>query len=238
MKKLSCILLALVLCVSMVVSVSAASGFVPSISYKDHPNVEEPIRLVDETGKELKKLDGDCLKITSVSEAAQTPEDEVTQIEKELLYVYEQLTDGTMTLPFDADKADNMIIRDLFDATLICGEYHTNPSHVNELAKPGVFIEITFDLGIEADTEVVVMAYIDGEWAPIHSVTNNGDGTVTCVFDQICPIAFCVEQKLESPKTGDIAIPQMILWTVLLLGSFAAIVLMLLSKRRKKKHRK
>lgn len=237
MKRLICMLLVLVLSVGMALPVSALSDFVPSISYKDHPDVPKPPVLIDEEDNILHELEYPCLEITSVGEAAQTPDDEKTDADKLLLDVYKQLTDGTMSLPFAEDKAENMVIRDLIDASLICGNTHTNPSHVEELAKPGVFIEITFDLGVEPGTEVVVMAYIDGQWAPIHSVKNNGDGTVTCVFDQICPIAFCVEEKDDAPKTGDVAIPQLILWTVLLLGSFAAVVVLLLSKRRKsKKH--
>lgn len=237
MKKLVCMLLVLVLTVAMVLPVSATSDFVPSISYKDHPDVVEPPVLIDEEGEVLHELEWPCLEITSVGEAAQTPDDEKTDADKLLLDVYNQLTDGTMSLPFEEDKKEDMVIRDLIDASLICGDQHTDPSHVDELAKPGVFIEITFDLGVEPDTEVVVMAYVDGQWAPIHSVKNNGDGTVTCVFEQICPIAFCVEEKDDAPKTGDVAIPQLVLWTVLLLGSFAAVIILLLSKRRKsKKH--
>ena len=42
--------------------------------------------------------------------------------------------------------------------------------------------------------EVAVFSYVDGEWIEAVSVTNNGDGTVTVVFEDICPVAFAVKE--------------------------------------------
>lgn len=234
MKRVFCFLLMLALCVSMVAGVSAAN-FVPSISYKDKPEVKVLSELLNEEEEVIHKLEGPCLEITSVAEAAKIPVAERSESDKLLLEVYDKLTNGTMKLPFEADKAENMVIRDLIDASLVCDDYHKDPNHVEELAKPSVYIQITFDLGVKADTEVVVMTYIDGQWAPIHKVTNNGDGTVTCMFEEICPVAFCVEEKTESPKTGDVMIHELMLWIALMVCSFAAVVALLLTKRRRHK---
>lgn len=234
MKRILSLLLVMLLCCMMVLPVSAADGFVPSISYKDHPEVEGDPELIDKDGETVQELDGDCLKITPVSDAIDTPEAQRSDAEKLLIEVYEKLSDGSMKLPFAGDDADKMVIRDLIDASLICGDYHADPSHVDELAKPGVFIEITFDLGVDPDTNVVVMAYIDGEWTPIESVKNNGDGTVTCVFEEICPIAFCVEADAAyaSPYTGDTIGDGLVFWAVLMAVSMVAIVILLVRFRK------
>lgn len=235
MRRILCALLVLLLCFSLATSAFAAD-FVPSISYKDHPDVVDPPELVDEDEKKIEELDWPCLKITSVAEAKDTPKAERTDYEKLLLEVYKELRDGTMKLPSDKDK--DLVIRELLDATLICGDKHTNPSHVKELAKPGVYLKLTFDLGVKKNTKVVVMTYIDGEWIRVEDVANNGDGTVTCLFEEICPIVFCVEQKSEVPKTGDVAIPKLILWVVVMVVSFVAILVLLLSRRRKSRKSK
>lgn len=237
MKKTVSLLLVALLCCCMTLSVFADT-FVPSIGYKDNPDVDGEIELIDEDDKVVEKLDSECLEITPVSEAMDTPADQRSDSDKLLVEVYEQLTDGTMKLPFDESMGD-MVIRDLFDASLICGDVHTDPSHVDELAKPGVYIRITFDIGVKKDTEVVVMAYVDGVWAPIESVVNNGDGTVTCVFEQICPIAFCVEEQgAEPPHTGDINGMELVFWGALMLASLAGVVAMLVIPNRKQTKRK
>lgn len=237
MKKIVCLFIAVLTLCAMVIPASATGEFVPSISYKDNPDVVEPPVLVDPEGEELEKLDMHCLEITPVSEAIKTKEDQRTDVEKLLVEVYEKLSDGSMKLPFEGDNADKMVVRDLIDATLVCGDVHTDPSHVEELAKPGVCIEITFDLGVEAGTEVVVMTYVDDQWNPAEKVTNNGNGTVTVIFEQICPIAFCVEQGTENvpPQTGDQISPlRLVFWGALLLASAAAVVILLIPRRKKK----
>lgn len=226
MRRMVCMIMALLLCCGMVFPVFAAEGFVPSISYKEHPDVEGNPKLVDEDGETIEVLKDGCLVITPVSQAKTS-----TKIPEEsrqtLLDVYEQLSDGTMKLPY---KDDDMVIRDLVDASLICSN-----GHKEELAKEGVYIEITFDLGVGSKTDVVVMTYMDGQWAPIHSVTNNGDGTVTCVFEDICPVAFSVAESTydEIPKTGD-QVRAMILWVVLLVVSAVAIVVLVILRKKKK----
>ena len=39
------------------------------------------------------------------------------------------------------------------------------------------------------------MTYNDGQWEPIRETRNNGDGTVTCLFEHLCPVAFFVEER-------------------------------------------
>lgn len=236
MKRAIAFMVAIMLCCTLALSVSAAENFVPSISYKDHPDVVDDPELIDDGGEKIHKLDSHCLEITSVAEAVNTPADARTDAEKLLVEVYEQLDEGTMKLPFTGDSADNMVIRDLFDASLICGDVHLDPNHVQELAKPGVCIEISFDLGIGANVPVVVMVYLDGQWTPAVSVKNNGDGTVTCVFEEICPIAFCVDTTdlTPAPPTGDVIGQNLIYWVIMMAASGTILILLLVAQRRQK----
>lgn len=231
------VIAAMLLCCAMVLPVCAADGFVPSISYKDNPDAGE-IKLVDGDEKVLHELDSECLEITPVSDAVNTPEDERSDADKLLVEVYEKLTDGSMKLPYEGENTENMVIRDLIDASLICGNVHTDPNHVDELAKPDVYIEIVFDLGVDADTKVVVMAYVDGKWAPIYKVENLGDGRVRCVFDEICPIAFCVDAEADNTQTGDTIGDNLVLWIVLLVVALMAIVALQVVRRKTSKNKR
>ena len=158
-------------------------------------------------------------------------EEKTTDIYQEdrdlLLEVYEELTDGSMQLPLENDE---YVIRELVDVsfTTECDEAH---DHKEELAEEGTTIEITFDLGVDPDEEVIVMAYIDGQWVPVEC-ENNGDGTVTCVFEDICPVVFCVKNTTPPAQTGDEAGRQLILWIVLMAVSFAAIVILVVGRRK------
>ena len=237
MKRAIALLVAVILCCTLALSVSAAENFVPSISYKDHPEVVGVPRLVNEDGGLVHELDIHCLEITPVSEAVNIAADERNDAQKLLVDVYGQLKSGAMKLPFDEDVADSMVIRDLIDASLVCGAVHLDPNHVVELAKPGVCIEVTFGLGINANVPVVVMAYLDGQWTPAVSVVNNGDGTVTCVFEELCPVAFCVDTTdlTPVPPTGDAVGQNLIYWFIMMVVSAGVLILLLLKQRQQKK---
>lgn len=241
MKKLLSLLVALTLCCGMVLP-AFAEEFVPSIPYKDVPDIVDDPYIVEEDDRE--QLDKGCLEITPVSEALAVPEAERTPAEALLVEVYGKLMDGSMKLPVGGQMArarttqpeetKYYIIRDLFDASLVCGDYHIDPSHVEELAKPGVCLEITFDLGIEADVEVMVMTYIDGVWAPIERIVNNGDGTLTCLFEEICPIVFCVEDEnqIPAPPTGDAQRQELLFWAFMMVATSALVILMVIFRRK------
>ena len=90
---------------------------------------------------------------------------------------------------------------------------------------------------MKADTEVVVLVYRDGEWKPIKSVVNNGDGTLTCEFDYFCPVAFCVrEGGTDGPaQTGDTMGSMFYVWVAVLVVSLIALVLLLVVPKLRKK---
>lgn len=208
MRKMMCLLLSVILCLSLAVS-GAAAAFTPSVSYKDTPEIvavrdekeQEVVAVIrQDSGDFVSFVEVGDLVVTSVMDA-KSEDGHTTEAEKVLVEVYEALSDGSMEIPYeklDDVNADEMVVRDLFEVSFTenaSGENYT------EVTKPdGVFLEITFQLGVPADVKVYAMTYNDGQWDPIRETRNNGDGTVTCLFEHLCPVAFCVEQSaVEAP---------------------------------------
>lgn len=232
MKRFVAILVALMLCASLALPVAAANNeFTPSVENKPAPEIVPVMdpdgnpalaMILNGDGEIIDYVYEDCLIITSVSEAA-TSTKIPDAAEKLLLDVYGKLTSGDMTLPyekFDSKlNAGNMVIRDLFDATFLCGE------HPEMLEPKGVILRIKFKLNVAADTNVYTMTYNDEAWSPIKSTVNNGDGTVTCDFEHLCPVAFSVETGAKPPvQTGDEAGDALVIWSVVAGVSLLAVV--------------
>ena len=235
MKKVVCLLTVLLLFFSLACPAFAAEGFVPSISDKDEPTIVPPagdenaIGLIrDAEGNILDYITEDCLVITPLSKVKTSASIPAEAVEV-MLAVYAALSDGSMILPYDklGLDAEKMAIRDLIDASWLCGE------HPEMLEPEGVVLELTFDLGVSAGDSVYVMTYKNNAWNSIANVENNGDGTVTCVFEHLCPIAFCVYDPADAapPATGDNS--NVLLWGVLAVASAAAVVVILASQRKR-----
>lgn len=199
MKKIVTVLLALALLLGLACPVFAAEGgFVPSISYKAEPDVVETEGAVaiirDANGEVADYVKAGCLLITPLADAMDEKKDVPEEIRELLTGLYEALTAGEMTIPYEkheADlKADQMAIRDLFDIRFTCEE------HKAMMEQEGYTLEITFDLGVAKNLELNTMAYDEEteEWNPIVSTTNNQDGTVTFVFDELCAVEFSVSK--------------------------------------------
>lgn len=241
MKRIICLIVAIVACLTLACPAFAAEGeFVPSISYKGAPDIvtvkdpsgETAIGVVcDADGKVIDYLYSSCLLVTPVSEA-KTSTLIPDAAEKLLLEVYEALSTGMMTLPYEKYNADlnpsEMVIRDLFDVSWLCTD------HPEALAPKGVTVTVIFDLGVDADETVYCMSYKNSEWNPIVSVENNGDGTVTCVFEDFCPIAFALRSNVPPSKTGDNVGQTLYIWIIVMVVSAAAVVVLLITGRRKK----
>ena len=90
MKKLIAMLIALAVCCAMVLPV-AAEEFVPSISYKDHPEIVDTPVIKDEAQEEVKDVE---VVITPVAGALDKPEEEQNPVDKNLINVYEKLERG------------------------------------------------------------------------------------------------------------------------------------------------
>ena len=227
MKKAICLLVAVLLCASMVFPAFAEDNdFVDSITYKDGPKILR----AEMDGEDVTR----CLIITSILEARNKSTD-ILQDERDLLLeVYEALSNGSMTLPVDFDY----VIRELVDLSFRYEECRVQTDHDEDvkILEDGVVLTVDFDLGVGADAVVSVLTYEDGVWTPIVSVTNNGDGTVTCVFEEKCPVVFLVDQSSynASADTGDAQGTQIGLWIGLLCVSAVALVGIVLVSRKKK----
>lgn len=239
MKKVINLIVVLLVCVSMACAVFA-DEFVPSISYKGAPSVltvqdaegKDAVGVLrDASGKIISYVYEECLLLTPVAEA-ETSTEIPADAKETLLSVYAALSDGSMKLPYgDTVDASTMVIRDLFDLRVVCTEHN----HAEELAKEGVTLELTFNMEVSEKNSIVVMTY-DNAWSEIVKVTNNGDGTVTCVFEHLCPVSISVGSPAgsSSGKTGDEMGRYLVLWAGLMVVSAGAIVTMLVVRRKAK----
>ncbi len=200
MKKVISLIIALVLCFSMACAV-VADDFAPSISYEDFefvvPSEQEAVAIIrDANGNVVEFILDDCLIVVTVAQALDKNSKIPEHMREELLDVYNKLNNGDMKLPYDKldtkYKAKDFEIRELIAAEL-CDE------HTKMLAEDGVTVEITFYLGVQKTDKVYVMTYIEEEWDNVVKVVNNGDGTVTVTFEELCPIAFSVVDKPLTP---------------------------------------
>lgn len=229
MKRIVTLLLALVLCAGMAVPALAADNkFVPSISYKDGPDIISG----DLDGTPV----GSCLIVSSITDCRDKTTDIYQEDRDLLLEVYKELSDGTMKLPLEEDY----VIRELVDVSWRKTSCVENPHpHREDLKKEGTLLTVDFDLGVPKGIPVIVMTYINGKWEPVESVVNNGDGTVTVIFEDICPVVFCVDPNdvYMPPKTGDQARQDMILWISLMAVSVIAIVVLLVLRKRSRRRK-
>lgn len=187
-------------------------------------------------GDKLSNVMQDCLLITPVSKV-DTQEALPEDAAQELKNVYEGLLQGDMKLPYEKVEdvdAEKMVILELMDLTWMCGTSVSSHDHPTEIEPEGVVFDVTFKLGVSPTAKVVVMTYKNGEWNPVAGVTNNGDGTVTCVFEHLCPVAISVEQSekevIDSAQTGDDA--NMGLWLGVMAATLIALFVLVIVYRR------
>ena len=244
MKKIVCLLVALVLCLSLATPAFATeNGFVPSITYKPNPEIvtvvdeegEEAIGIIrDENNEILDYVGHGCLMITPIAHVWDIEKEVPKNVEELLTTVYEGLNDGTMEIPYEKFEAElnagNMVIRDLFDARWVCEE------HRAMVEKEGVTLEIIFDLGVVADAEIYVATYDETtkEWSPIVKTVNNGDGTVTCTFEHLCAVAFTMPLTGSNAPTDVAQCPNILPWIIILLLAIIGVVVVLVAKNKKR----
>ena len=226
MKKVVSIALMMALCLALAIPAFAAGeGFVPSIGYKDHPEVIKVFEVLDD-GTVIDTWPTDALIIVPISDVLNKTDKELTADEKKMFEdLYNDLLSGDETIPYP-DGDSNKVIRDFFFAKLIGEE------RIKELEKDDIYISITFDVGIGPDEEITVMRYNDGEWLPATSVVNNGDGTITVILDILGVIAFSVPTGTDTPVTGDNSSSNNLVWVIVMVSSAAALVAVVVSRRK------
>ena len=187
MKKIISILMVLALCMSIGFG-TLASEFVPSISYKDGPEVIDA------------SLNGEdvscCLTVTTIK-GAENKTTDITQAERdELLSIYAKLTSGEMKLPLK----NKYVIRELLDLSFMYNACRNNSSHETKedvLKQDGTTLTANFNLSIAQSENLKVLVYVNNEWKAVKASEINEDGTVTVEFEEICPVAFCIETESE-----------------------------------------
>lgn len=244
MKKIICMLIVVVMCLSIAAPAFAAdNGFVPSITYKPNPDIVPVVdekgnefigTILDEKGEEIELVEQAALQITPVADIWNDEKTVSEATEKLLKEVYESLSNASMKLPYEKFNAGldaaNMVIRDLIDVSWTGEEYSTM------VAKDGVTFQITFDLGVVADAQIYTMTYDEAtkEWSPIVKTVNNGDGTVTCTFEHLCAIAFSMGiAKDPAPVEEPTGMMGILPWIILLVIAVIAVVAILVSKKKK-----
>ena len=120
--------------------------------------------------------------------------------------------------------------------------------HREVLEIENVTISVDFDLGVGPDVEVVVLTYRDGKWTQVEKVTNNGDGSITCIFEHFCPVIFCVPASTLEPEPTEAPtmpvfapvepvdpVPEYpLVPLILLLTAFVLFLLLIYLRRRRK----
>lgn len=245
MRRIVCLLIVLVLCLSIAAPAFASEGeFVPSIIYKPTPEI---VPVIGEDGQEyigtvIRDSDGEilgyaghgCLLVTPIAEVWDPTKEVPEDVERLLTFVYEELNSNNMEIPYDKHGAnlnpDEMVIRDLFDARWACDE------HREMVEAEGVVFEITFDLGVVADAQIYVMTYDEetNEWSPIVKTVNNGDGTVTCTFEHLCAIEFSMPMVATVAPVDEATGTNTTPWFIALAVSALAAVGIVVGKNKKK----
>lgn len=223
MRRIASVLATLLLLVTLAVPTFAAEDdFVPSIGYKDGPEIDR---------SEMNEEDvTPCLVVTSILQA-KDQETDITQEARDLLLeVYDKLLKNEMELPMEEDY----VVRELIDVSFRqtdCVE--KDHKHKEWLAQDNTSIEIAFKTGIPSDVEVMIFVYINEEWVPVNS-TVSSDSTITCVFEDICPVAICVPKDTnDTPAdTGDAVGNMLWLWVLLLVGSLGAVTGLIVFRRK------
>lgn len=235
MRKVICILTALMLCVSLACTAMATSiDFAPSISAKGAPQAGNNVVLRIPGQDDINAAN--CVVITSIN-AAKTATTDITQEERDLLLeVYEKIADGTMELPLKK----GYVVRDLVDISFkyeACRQLADHNDKAAALKEEGTVLIMDFILGVGKNTDVAVLTYIDGEWEEIEEVVNNGDGTVTCTFEDVCPVVFAVRnaQAGTNPDTGDQAGNNMAMWIGVMAVCAVALVALVVVRTKKSK---
>ena len=246
MRKVISVLIAMILCMGLVMPAYAVEdGFVPSITYKPDPQIV-PVTdeeggefigvIMDKSGNAVEYVGDGCLLITPIAHVWDEEIEVIQEVEDLLLEVYDGLNDGTLNIPYkDAPQPlnpDDMVIRDLFDLRWICD--HGHPT----ITRDEHMFEVTFDVGVVADAQIYASVYDEdtGTWNFIEKLVNNGDGTITCRFEQLGVVAFSmpvVDTENVDKDTPDIG--SLLPWIIALaLAVVAAVVVIIVIARRKK----
>ena len=241
MKKAISLVLAVFMMFSICVSAFAAEGdFRPSVDSKDHPvivpqlfnGVSFDALILDENNEVIEGIylvteeneDGEII-VTAYSEI------EIADERVNTVYFqasYKDILDARSLKELNELIPVGMIVRDFFDITLV-GAY-------NDIFKEGKKLQIRFDIGAELKDKIMALTRCSDEsgWEFVESVTINSDGSITVIFDKLCPIIFLTEQSnlVTSPATSDFS--TVALWSLAAIFGIGSVCMLVTSKKRAK----
>ena len=239
MKKAISIILSLVMVLSLgVVAFAAEDDFRPSVDSKDHPvvvpqdynGVSFDALILDENNEVIEGIhivtektpDGEII-VTAYSEK------EIADERVNVVYFqtsYEEILDARSLKELNELIPVGMIVRDFFDITLV-GAF-------KDIFNEGKKLQIKFDIAAELKEKLMVLTRCSDEsgWEFVESVTINPDGTVTVIFDKLCPVIFLTEDTgtVQSPATSDFA--STALWSLAIIFGIGSVCMVLASKKR------
>lgn len=184
MKRVLTVAVVLLLCLSIALPLGANAAIFNS------PQAD-PLMVVEANIEGTEDPVTGCVIVTTVEEAKNENPDITEEEKAELIAAYEALCDGSEKLPIEGEHA----IREVVDISFKYEGCRLIPEHGKKdeaLKAEGVTLTVKLNLGVEAGANIAAFTRIDGEWAPVVETVNNGDGTVTCVFEDLCPVAFAV----------------------------------------------
>ena len=237
MRRICAITLALLLLAALAVPCFAAENeFAPSIGYKDGPEIDkaeidrkDP---EDEDHEHQKEDAKPCLIITTVIQAKKK-ETDISQDERDLLLdIYDKMSNNENTLP---QQYSGWVIRELVDVSWRYSDCVQSDHGKEEwLREEGNTLTVTLVTGIPINMEVVVLVFVNGQWVEVEQVTHNSDNSLTCVFEDIGPVAICVREKHGAPpaQTGDAMGRMLWLWVLLLVTSLGAMTALVVNRRK------
>ncbi len=273
MKKIIRVLLVVMLVMSMVTPAFAAEDFMGSISGRPDTGLAQIG--TDEDGNPyygiITDVNGNITHYIYKGQIIVTPYAKIDastvlpQSTKDLMHeVYADLEDGTVKLSdvpgladkvkdkfgADVDVDSKIVVYDIYDVTVI------NPEALGIGA--GSTLTINFNISIDTDRFLEVMAYNGNGWSLV-PFTNNG-GTITVTLSGTGPVAFLVdvaddggddngtvggdddqdkedEEETTQPETGDDRNP--LLWGGICVAAILGVaILVFLSKRDKEAEEK
>lgn len=252
-KKAIVVLLTVVIALSVSI-VALAADFTPSVQNKPEPEILPPkvetpedkdyiAYIIDSDNKVVELVEITHLVLTSAANANssnQIPSD----AQEDLKAAYSQLSskdveiskispqlDNLVKVKFgEESSSDNLVIRDLFDISLI------NEADINALSVEGNRLVLTLKLGLEADKDVfaIQMNPTSKEWELVAGIINNNDGTVTLELTKEGAVAILVPgSNFFAPPTGDNSV-SIYIWLVIATASIIGLAIILVLKLKNK----
>lgn len=236
MRKVLSILTVLLICLSLAVPAFAAEEvYVPSITAKPAPELDQStqegtgvpaIQVKDEKEEIVHTSPVENLVVTAVAavmgeqevkiseEAVETLKTAFETLDTKGVEVFKEVAELVQLAEEANVNVEDLVVMDLFDVTIL------NTELEEYLNVEGNTVELTFAANIPAEQVVYVMVFKDSKWQLAESAVNNGDGSITCVFEHFCPVAIltapmatveesaAVEEVVSEPEAQAPAAPE------------------------------